>query len=159
MTIHLFCDYRYARPMWNTLIPSNNHHSFYTTNLVDWISGKLDNAVLVLENNMKIHDFSLLLWSIWKMCNQVVFNVRTFDLYQVYYNAVRVTKDIIVSAHPRRWVEILPLQIGLNGIKNMVGCGGVGRDHSGRWIFGFYKNLELQISYGQNFRPFSLLLL
>ncbi|KAF7824308.1 hypothetical protein G2W53_022452 [Senna tora] len=160
--LHALRDCPTVLPLWRSIIKPEVWTRFSTSNVKDWISLNLTSHLSIEKGLNWNCFFSFAIWSIWKQRNESVFNeVRNSAITLIpsikaqYYEFMNVLslKSIgslnqnslwrappIWSPPDTGWCKI-NVDGSFNEDSNNITCGGVIRDHEGKWIRGFSKKL------------------
>ncbi|KAF7830028.1 hypothetical protein G2W53_012361 [Senna tora] len=160
--IHALRDCPTVLPLWKAKVRSDAWNRFCTLDVKDWIKLNLTNN---LSNARGINwncFFSITMWSIWKQRNESVFNGTQSSALSLSPSIKAQYKDFmnVTSLKHRLPLNQCPLdrpepswappgigwyKINVDGSfkdeSNDITCGGVIRDHEGKWIGGFMKKL------------------
>ncbi|GLT63476.1 hypothetical protein SLA2020_360390 [Shorea laevis] len=155
---HLFRECQYASLFWDSITPYSSTSHIQNLDFRSWIK---TNVCWKNSNNIPSTwptVFSYAIWSIWYSRNQLVHDRRqisimdlkctTFDKAQEFIRnnlnyAEAKPKNIISvgwSPPPSGFVKLNSDGSAL-GNPGMAGAGGLLRDHFGRWIVGFSRNI------------------
>ncbi|KAJ1402685.1 Ribonuclease H domain [Sesbania bispinosa] len=152
--IHSLRDCRLVKEVWNLSLTRNLLPNFFVGNLVPWIAENLQP-----RNNSWHVFFVVTLWCIWHHRNRVVFSQITFNPSSVVHHARKVLGEIFVLNGPHlhiapRYHQVMVgwspphagwFKFNVDGsLWNGGGAatyGGVLRDSSGTWIFGFSRHI------------------
>ncbi|GKU87267.1 hypothetical protein SLEP1_g1697 [Rubroshorea leprosula] len=162
--IHLLRDCYYSRLVWEVsdYLPSDFFH-------LDFDSWLFKNSVhshsLGSSQSTWASLFPVVLWSLWKSRNKLVFDGKWIAPQTVFQQAkslafetVLVLNSSVLSPLPRehRWVRWLPpdppfLKLNTDGSRSHQSrracAGGLIRDHQGHWIHGFTVNIGATSSF------------
>ncbi|KAF7803026.1 putative reverse transcriptase [Senna tora] len=150
-----------ARSLWMRLVRSSFWPEFFNFDLTTWLHLNLIKKLGRLEFDWH-STFATAVWSLWRWRNEIIFGngdegtdwfftfihrVRSFrdDFESIFTQRsrppARVNKDVVWKKPLLGWVKI-----NVDGACNKdqslkAACGGVARDHNGRYVGAFTRNL------------------
>ncbi|KAL9454363.1 hypothetical protein AB3S75_009869 [Citrus x aurantiifolia] len=158
--IHVLRDCVVAKRIWNHLVPGKFKQSFFSLDLRDWLCFNLGKAGI----NKVVDDwtclFGVAVWKIWFWRNQFIFNhnapcctqmateirswVHDIHIARACLNVVRTSKTIQEIGWQAPSESFFKLNTDGSRLKNgLASAGGLVRDCSGTWQFGFGMNIGL----------------
>ncbi|GKV06468.1 hypothetical protein SLEP1_g18364 [Rubroshorea leprosula] len=155
---HLFRECHYASSFWDSISPYSSTSHNQNLDFKSWIKS---NVCWKNPNNIPSTwptFFSYAIWSIWYSRNQLVHDKRQIPIMELKRTTLDKAQEFIGNnlncAEPKPkntisvgWVPPSSGFVKLNsdgsalGNPGMAGAGGLLRDHLGRWIIGFSRNI------------------
>ncbi|KAK4252788.1 hypothetical protein QN277_014330 [Acacia crassicarpa] len=153
-TIHILRDCIYASNMWRALIQPRYYFRFFASSMTDWFILNFSKDIGRNQGATWNILFGVGIWRLWNWRNDMVFNshfVKPRDsaaiiLYSWHFFApIGVPlpgspQESIVNPSwqlpPLDWLKA-NVDGAVSTSNNKAGCGGVLRDHYGKWIKGF----------------------
>ncbi|KAF7837882.1 ribonuclease H [Senna tora] len=160
--IHALRDCNKAKDIWLRLVKPSSWPEFFHLDLRDWISLNLHSNLGVFDLSWK-EVFATTCWSMWRRRNEQVFNQRDFSVTDPVFTilqqvrmASEAYRDVLSTSrsfpsrsgclvrwsHPEEeWLKVNVDGACKSSTTERASCGGVIRDHEGRFLLGFAKNL------------------
>ncbi|MED6181435.1 hypothetical protein PIB30_118602 [Stylosanthes scabra] len=154
-TIHVLRDCPFAKLVWRLLLPFSDHTPFFNCSLHDWMISNLSKA------NDWSTTFGVATSTIWFYRNKFIFEscnslpkgvvdsiiARTDDIRRVFGHLSTYRKLMSNANTLIRWLppQDNHMQINTDGSfdpsRNNAACGGIIRDHMGRFVKAFSHNI------------------
>ncbi|KAL9453582.1 hypothetical protein AB3S75_009233 [Citrus x aurantiifolia] len=156
--MHALRDCFVAKRIWNCLIPVNFRHHFFSFNLRDWLYFNLGKTGINEVGDEWACLFGVAIWKIWFWRNQFLFSQKSPYCTHVvaeikswaqdiqnarstlsFGQSNKIIKDVRWQAPPESFFK---LNTDGSRLKNgLASAGGLVRDCSGKWQFGFGMNI------------------
>ncbi|KAH9770878.1 putative ribonuclease H protein [Citrus sinensis] len=156
--MHALRDCFVAKRIWNCLIPVNFRHHFFSFNLRDWLCFNLGKTGINEVGDECACLFGVAIWKIWfwrnqflfsqksPCCNHVVAEIKSWaqDIQNArstlsFGQSNKIIKDVRWQAPPESFFK---LNTDGSRLKNgLASAGGLVRDCSRKWQFGFGMNI------------------
>lgn len=157
MPIHLFRDCSTVKNIWLALIPPQVHNSFFSLLFDQWVSLNCQFMDYSWEGMSWSALFFVFYWCLWKKRNDKLFNGKNLTLNvqfirkQVHFIARAYHKlvpgkplrrEVLICWEfpPTNWIK-LNSNWASKGEARLASCGGVLRNHMGKWLRGYTANL------------------
>ncbi|KAL4302224.1 hypothetical protein GQ457_10G026540 [Hibiscus cannabinus] len=154
--VHVLRDCVRARSIWTQVIKTSKHPEFDSLSTRDWFIGMLTRSKeFAIECTDSEARFAVICWILCSQRNKSLFDTDTIITESIIHECDRIlsgfqaTKSTTTAklVHPPLWCA--PSQgwvtANVDGAvrldDNATACGGVFRDSTGRWLFGFSRSL------------------
>ncbi|KAL4326271.1 hypothetical protein GQ457_11G005490 [Hibiscus cannabinus] len=157
--LHILRDCTKARETWSKIIPSSRLDNFFDYSLQHWLEANLCSKT-EFGGNDSMWDicFATICWQLWKRRCSVLLDRNYVDrgglldhclyLADLYKGSRRnIREDVSLATPLIRWQAPQEGWIKINtdaavaGSDRLATIGGVFRDHTGKWIFGFSRKV------------------
>lgn len=157
-TLHTLRDCAKVKEIWNKVLNITDDSLFYSGDVPSWFSFNLRNQNVCNDMNWNTA-FAVTVWHVWSERNNLVFRGKhisaeeSFWKVRQYVNEVMFSNSKLASMQVGKRTKLIGWSFPENdwikcntdgaclegGLR--IGCGGVFRDSSGNWIFGFTRHI------------------